>query len=278
MQAENLLREGKIDEALKDLEASIRKNPADPKLRVFLFQLLCVMGQWDRAITQLNVAAEMNPANLLMAQVCRPALNCEALRAHIFAGSRVPMVLGEPEEWVGWMIQANQLTATGRHAEAAALREKALEAAPAVPGFIDGKPFEWLADADSRLGPMLEAIVEGKYYWIPFSRVLRLDVEPPTDLRDVVWAPGRLTLTNGGSFVVLLPARYPGSEASPDGLIRLARKTEWVQPDGDPNLYTGLGQRLFATDVGEQGILETRSIVFGSDPNAGAPDPERADG
>lgn len=278
MQAENLLREGKIDEALKDLEASVRKNPADPKLRVFLFQLLCVMGQWDRAITQLNVAAEMNPANLLMAQVCRPALNCEALRAHIFAGSRVPMVLGEPEEWVGWMIQANQLTATGRHAEAAALREKALEAAPAVPGFIDGKPFEWLADADSRLGPMLEAIVEGKYYWIPFSRVLRLDIEPPTDLRDVVWAPGRLTLTNGGSFVVLLPARYPGSEASPDGLIRLARKTEWVQPDGDPNLYTGLGQRLFATDVGEQGILETRSIVFGSDPNAGAPDPERADG
>lgn len=276
MQAESLLREGKVDEALKDLEAAVRKNPADAKLRVFLFQLLCVMGQWERAMTQLNVAAEMNPANLLMAQVCRPALNCEALRAHVFGGARVPLVMGEPEEWVGWMIQANQMTATGRHAEGAALRENALEAAPAVAGFLDGKPFEWLADADARLGPMLEVIAEGKYYWVPFNRVLRLDIEAPTDLRDVVWTPGRLTLINGGSFIVLLPARYPGSESSPDGLIRLARKTEWAEREG--GLFAGLGQRLFATDGGEQGILETRSIVFGDDPKAGAPDPERADG
>lgn len=263
--AEQLLREGRLDESLKELEAAIRKNPADPKLRVFLFQLLCVQGAWERAITQLNVASEMDPANLLMRQVCGPALQCEALRAQVFEGKRTPLVLGEPEEWVGWMIQANQLAAVGKHAEAAPLREKALEAAPAVSGFIDGKPFEWLADADMRLGPILEVIVEGRYYWAPLFRIARIDIEPPKDLRDLVWLPAQLTFTNGGSAVALIPTRYPGSERSPDAAIRLARRTEWVE-GGEEGFFTGLGQRLLATDQGEHALLETRLIGFGAEP------------
>jgi type VI secretion system protein ImpE len=262
--AEELLKQGRLDEALAALEAKIRANPADAKLRVFLFQLLCIRGDWPRAITQLNVAAEMNPANLLMSQVCGPALQCEAFRAQVFAGQRSPLVLGEPEEWVGWMIQANALSATGKEAEAAALRERALEAAPAVSGFIDGAPFEWIADADMRLGPVLEAIVEGRYYWVPLSRIARIDIDPPTDLRDIVWLPASLTFTNGGSSVALIPTRYPGSEKSPDAAIRLARKTDWIERDG--GLFTGLGQRLFATDSGERPILETRLIGFGAEP------------
>ena len=34
--------------------------------------------------------------------------------------------------------------------------------------------FEWIADADDRLGPVLEAIVNGRYYWVPFERVRRI--------------------------------------------------------------------------------------------------------
>jgi protein involved in temperature-dependent protein secretion len=34
-----------------------------------------------------------------------------------------------------------------------------------------GNLFAWLADADVRLGPVLEAIVDGKYYWIPFGNL-----------------------------------------------------------------------------------------------------------
>lgn len=266
--AEDLVKQGRLDEALAALESRIRAAPADAKLRVFLFQLLCVRGDWNRALTQMNVAAEMNPANLLMSQVCGPALQCEAFRADVFAGRRSPLVMGEPEEWVGQMIQANQLTATGREADAAPLREKALEAAPAVAGFIDGEPFDWIADADMRLGPILEAIVEGRYYWIPLSRLSRIDLDPPTDLRDLVWLPAHLTLTNGGSSVALIPTRYPGSEKSADAAIRLARKTDWNEGPG--GVFTGLGQRLFATgrgdDAGEHAILETRLIGFGAEP------------
>ena len=54
MQAQQLLRDGHPQEALQSLQAEIRKAPADASLRVFLFQLLAVLGQWERALTQLR--------------------------------------------------------------------------------------------------------------------------------------------------------------------------------------------------------------------------------
>jgi type VI secretion system protein ImpE len=115
MQAEELLRAGRLQEALEALEGKVRSEPADAKLRIFLFQLLAVMGDWERALSQLNVAAELDAINLLMAQVCRAALNCEALRAEVFAGKRSPLIFGEPEEWISLLVQANQMIAEGKY-------------------------------------------------------------------------------------------------------------------------------------------------------------------
>lgn len=264
MDPSTLLQSGDLDGCLAALQAQIRANPADAKRRVFLFQLLCVRGEWDRALTQLNVAAELDPANLLMAQFCRAALLCEKLRAEVFAGQRTPMVLGEPAEWVGWMIQAVGMTAQGQHAAAAELRAKALEQAPATAGTLNGAPFEWIADADSRLGPMLEAMVDGKYYWCPFDRIREIRVEPPTELRDAVWLPATFRWISGGESFGLIPTRYPGSESEADGPIRLARRTEWRQVgEGDEAAYLGLGQRLLTTDGDEVAVMDLRHLVLG---------------
>ncbi|UCG49917.1 MAG: tetratricopeptide repeat protein [Phycisphaerales bacterium] len=275
MQTEELVQAGQLDEALAALQTQIRGEPANAKLRVFLFQLLSVMGDWERALTQLNVAVELDPINSLMAQVCRTALSCEALRSEIFAGKRSPLVFGEPAEWVGWLVQASQMAAEGKYRASQELRDRAFEAAPAVPGSVDGKGFEWIADADSRLGPVLEAIVEGKYYWIPFTAVRRVAIEKPTDLRDVVWIPAYFTWVNGGESTGLIPARYPESHASAESAIRLGRKTEWIEREG--GLYIGLGQRMFATDDGEFPLLQIRQIDLES-PETDAQGGETEDG
>ena len=120
--------------------------------------------------------------------------------------------------------------------------------------------FEWIADADSRLGPILELIVNGRYYWVPFSRISEIRLEEPEDLRDIVWAPAYLTWANGGETVGLIPTRYPGSEQSEDAHIRMARKTEWVEQAD--NFYVGLGQRVLATDVEEYSLLNVRHIAL----------------
>ncbi len=258
MGAEDALKSGDLDGALADLTDRVRRAPADARLRVFLFQLLAVLGQWGRALAQLNVAGELDAGALAMVNTYREALACEALRARVFAGERDPLVLGEPAEWVALLLQALRLGAQGRPEDAAQLRERAFEAAPATPGRIDGEPFAWIADADGRLGPMLEAIVNGRYYWVAFQHVRTLAIEEPTDLRDLVWTPAHVTWANGGEAVALIPSRYPGSETSNDSRIRLARLTDWEDRDG--GLFTGLGQRMLTTNLGDHPLLAVRHI------------------
>jgi type VI secretion system protein ImpE len=109
-------------------------------------------------------------------------------------------------------------------------------------------------DGDTRLGPMLEAIIDGRYYWVPFTRIKEIRIEEPKDLRDVVWAPANILWTNGGHAVALIPSRYVGSEASSDPSIRMARKTEW--DDKGHGSFFGVGQKTFVTDTGEHSLLQ----------------------
>ena len=269
--ARELLRAGDLAASLAVLQDQVRGDPSNAEKRVFLFQLLSVLGQWERAATQLEVAAELDAKTLAMAQMYREALKCEALRVDVFAGRKSPLIFGEPEEWLALLIEALLVQGSERGGQADALRARALELAPASSGAINGERFEWIADADSRLGPVCEAVINGRYYWVPFARLARLDIEEPTDLRDVAWTPVHFQFTNGGESVGIIPSRYPGSEAAEDPTLCLARQTAWLQVR--PDVYEGLGQRVLATDAGEYPLFEARSIVFDEAPAArGAPD------
>jgi type VI secretion system protein ImpE len=261
MLAEQSLREGRIEEALAELQSHVRKAPDNADYRVFLFQLLCVLGDWDRARAQLKVLGELNPGSLPLVHVYGTAITCELLRGEVFAGAKTPLILGEPLPWVALLLQGLSEAAQGRGAAAAALRAEALEKAQAVTGTIDGETFDWIADADSRLGPVCEAVIDGRYYWVPFERLRSIAFEAPSDLRDVVWMPAQLGLTNGGETAALIPARYPGSEADGDSLVRLGRKTEWDEVT--PDTFHGRGQRMFATPGAEYALLSVRRIELG---------------
>ncbi|MBI5384365.1 MAG: virulence protein SciE type [Verrucomicrobia bacterium] len=258
MNSAELVQAGRLEEALAALQTEIRHKPEDTRLRLFLFQLNCILGRLDKALTQLQAIASLDAETMLMAQIFRPVIACELLRRDVFAGKRTPIIFGEPMEWVGLLVRANELIAKGEFTAAAELRAQAFDAAPATAGKINGEPFEWIADADSRFGPMLEAIIEGKYYWVPFCRVQKIESEKPSDLRDLVWMPVQFTWTNGGSVPGHIPVRYPGTEESADGPLRLARQTGWCQQAGDT--FLGMGLRVLATDANEYSLLECRAL------------------
>jgi type VI secretion system protein ImpE len=260
MLAQQLVREGKLGEALAALQDAIRKDASDAKLRIFLFQLLAVMGQWSRALNQLNVAGELDAATLPMVQTYRTAIQCEVLRADIFAGTRAPLIFGEPQPWLAQLIEVLKYDEADP-ARAAAAREQALEAAPPSSGSIDGVPFAWLADADMRLGPVVEAIVNGRYFWIPMCRIARIELESPADLRDTVWSAATFTWSNGASTVGLIPARYSGTAASMEDSLLLGRRTEWRGNEV-------LGQRMFVSDAGEHPLMDARTIAFDAAPDS----------
>jgi len=257
MLAEDKLREGQVEEALALLQDRVRKAPNDAKCRIFLFQLLSVLGRWERALTQLKVVGDLDPSCLPMVQTYRELLRCEVLRAQVFAGQRTPVLFGEPKHWAALMVEALRLTAEDKHVEAQLLRDQALEAAPPTAGTINGTRFDWIADGDTRLGPVLEAIVYGRYFWIPFDQLRALRVDVPQDLRDMVWTPVVLTLATGAETVAFVPTRYPGSESHANGAVSLARRTDWTEIPGG---FLGIGQRVLATNEGDHALLDVREI------------------
>lgn len=260
MDAQELVREGRLDEALAALQDVVRANPADSRQRTFLFQLLAVMGQWKRALNQLNVAGEMDPAALPMMHTYKDAITCEAFRNEVFTGERTPLLFGEPEQWLALHLEAARLSAQGKFEQAQTMRAGAFEDAPVTGGTINGERFEWLADADSRLGPVLEMVLNGRYYWVPFHRIKELKFEAPTDLRDIIWKPAYITWANGGEIVGLVPCRYAGTTQSDDAKLLLGRSTVWE--DKGANEFHGLGQRLLTTDAADYPLLEITEINF----------------
>jgi type VI secretion system protein ImpE len=256
--AEQSLKGGDPVAALAQLQEQVRARPADPKLRIFLFQLLCVLGQWERALNQLNVASSLDPGALAMTQTYSDAVRCEAVRDEVFDGKKSPMIFGQPDQWLALLIDSLLVAGRGEQDRSQELRARAFDEAPTSEGDIDGRPFSWIADADSRLGPVLEAVINGRYYWVPFSRLIKIQIEPPEDLRDIVWMPAHLQFENGGESVALIPTRYPGSETAADGLIALARKTIWEEMG--PDTHRGLGQRIIATDTDDTPLMEVRTV------------------
>lgn len=262
MTAEEQLQQGDLQGALHQLQERVRAQPDKAEYRIFLFQLLSVLGQWDRALTQLSVAGQLDDAALAMVVMYRQVIACERFREEVFRGSKEPVVFGQPEEWLALTLQALKLTADGQYLKSQELRERAFELAPAVPGNIDGIAFDWLADSDARLGPVFEAIIEGRYFWVPLQRIRAVSIEKPVDLRDVVWLPAHFDWVNGGESYGVIPARYPESYNNDDPLFALSRKTVWQDCGND--LFLGIGQKTLTTDASDYSLMDIRSIQLNS--------------
>lgn len=258
--ADALLRQGDIDGARAALVEAVRANPADQRLRMFLFQLLAISGEWDKARNQLQALVQLSPEAQMLGVTYNQAIDAEKQRAAVFAGTAdAPLLAGEGG-WAEGVAQALRLFGADKTGEAEALRDAAFDAAPEMPGACDGRRFEWIADCDSRFGPTFEVILGGRYGLVPFDAVKLIESTGPEDLRDTIWYPVEIEFANGHSAAAFLPARYPGTESAASGLERLGRVTEWT---GRSWGEQGSGQRLWAlSDGSDCSILEFRRIEF----------------
>jgi type VI secretion system protein ImpE len=259
-----LLQEGRLEEALAALKDEVRRTPGRVESRVNLFALNCVLGRLDKASADLQAIRAVDNSWTVPAQVYESLIKAELLRREVFAGRNKPVILGDPEPWLAWNVQALAVAATGKGAEAANLNNQAFEAAPEYGCRVDGSACLWLSDSDRRLGPALEAVLEGKYYWISFGRLRTVEITPPEFLVETVWIPARLGLVAGAELAAHLPVRYAGTEDSTDGPLRLGRKTEWAETPGGGQ--RPLGQKMVESDSSEFGLLSCRRIEFENRP------------
>ena len=259
MEAETLLRSGDITGARSWLAAELRRQPGDAHLRQFFWQLIAVMGEWDKAEQQLITLSSAEPKAMMLASVYGQAITAMRQRERVIAGTERATSLVGSEPWVEALLDAQHMHFKTPGGAAAAL-DTAMADAPASAGSLDGEAFEWLADADPRFGPTLEAVIGSHYGVVPFAALKRIKVTEPVDLRDTVWLQVELETRTGQVSMAFVPVLYPGTVAVSDSALTLARRTDFIEANG---VDTGLGQKLLTTDGPEAGILGVRDIRFG---------------
>ena len=254
------LQQDSLVSVLVRLENDIRSAPTDISLRWGLFQTLCLLGQWERALKQLQVCAKLDAELVSTAQVMRDLIRSEMLRAAVFQGKKQPgHMVATPPDWMSRLLDALSAAGNGDVNAADMAREEALSAAPEVAGESNFGAFTWITESDSRLGPVCEMIVAGMYRWCPFSEIVTLSIQPPHSLLDLIWTRAEVNLRDGSVLKAYLPVRYPGSEVADDA-IRLARESRWRE-EGKTGVF-GLGQKTWMTDAGDMGMLDLRNVTF----------------
>ena len=261
--ADECLAAGDLEGARATLVAAVRNAPGDQAARLFLLQLLMISGEWDKAAAQARALVGLDPQAEMLSVLCNQLIAGEREREAAFAGQAPFKAHFAASGWVDDLVGALNAWAAGDLATAQTLRDAAFDAAPDTPGDCDGRPFDWVADADPRFGPCLEVIVAGSWGLLPLDAIASIDSDGAQELRDLAWLPVKLAMRSGQSAAAFLPTRYPGAAAE-SAPLRLARGTEWR--DG-PFGALGAGQRLLAFSDGEDlPILSMRRLVFsGSD-------------
>lgn len=232
MDASQLFRAGKLQEAIDALSSGLRDNPSDNKSRTFLFELLCFAGDYARAEKHLELLQQQSGEAAMGALLYRGALNAERTRNEMFEHKTFP--------------QSSSGSDFGE----------------AIQGSLNGKPFHSLQDTDSRIGPRLEIFAAGDYMWIPMRDIATLEMEPPKRLRDLLWAPVRLrtgpNFKNKDLGQVLMPVIAPLSWQHPDDTVRLGRVSEWCADEAGEE--APFGQKMLLVDGEELPILEIRKL------------------
>lgn len=260
MTAKELLDAGKLSAAIEQLNKEVKARPADGRLRTFLFELLCFTGDYQRADRQLEVIGHQSTAAEMGVHAYRQLMEAEKARQRLLTDGLQPNFLFPPPPYARLHLEAINRLRENRPAEARALLEEAGGSYPVVTGRVDGQPFSDFQDSDALIGPFLEVVIQGKYTWLPFAQIKRLQVTPPKKLRDLLWTQANLETANGPSGEVFIPALYIDSSASTDENIKLGRMTDWL-PLGE-GLTRGVGQRLFLVDDSERAIFEVKEVEF----------------
>jgi type VI secretion system protein ImpE len=230
MTPQELFSVGRLREAITALGQELRKNPLDAKRRTFLFELLLFAGEYDRADKQLEVLAGAGADSAAGALLYRSALHAERTRQDMFSLNQTP----------------------------------APDAGSGGGGLCNGEPFGEFTDSDPRIGSNLEVYLAGSYTWIPFAYLRKVEIEPPSNLRDLMWARARIETTPEFRLQelgeVLIPAICPLSWQHSEEVVQLGRETAWEE---DAKFEAvPFGAKMMLVDGVDVPLLSIRSLEW----------------
>lgn len=260
MNAKEHYQAGRLTEAVAAASEEVKRHPTDLDRRGLLGELLCFVGELERADLQLDAMGHQDPQLAVGVSLFRQLIRAAQARAQFYAEGRLPEFLDRPCPRLQCHLQASIRLREGDVGEAARLLEEAEQQRMPLAGHCDGEAFEDLRDLDDLTASLFEVLTStGKYYWIPMERVERIEFRPPERPRDLLWRRALMTVRDGPDGEVFLPTLYAGSHAESDDRLRLGRATDWRGGRDGPT--RGVGQRMFLVGEEARGILELQEIT-----------------
>lgn len=222
---------GRLTEAIADLGAELRKQPSSVKLRTFLFELLCFAGEFDRAEKQLDILVEQDARMQLGVTLYKSLLRAHRQREQFF---ETDVEIAEEDQLVS-------------------------------PVRINGKSYERCEDEDPRIASSFEIYLDGVYARIPYREVEQIEIEAPSNLRDLLWIPAKISWKTESPFAgkaphAFLPALAPGSWYHKDDAVRLGRLSLMHQTESGE--LVPYGAKLLLCGNEEIPLLEVRELAF----------------
>ena len=221
---------GRLGEAVELQEALVRAEPKAVSPRVALIELLLFTGELEDIRSHLSIIDSDDPAWPKTRQTFRSLARSEGLRRR---GRLFDIVPRPAPNHARARWRAVKSLREGEAARALKWIDRADAISPAIRGFIDGREFDELRDADDRFASVLEAFTDGVCVWCPWEAVRRVKIAPAKFALDRFARFAEVRLKNGDEHQLYLPLLYPGSHEADDAFAT-GMQTDHLCPDCGP--------------------------------------------
>ncbi|MBB3610139.1 type VI secretion system accessory protein TagJ [Rhizobium sp. BK602] len=236
------LGQNAIEDAIELVKSHLKTAPSDRQARNLYIDLLVLVGDYERADAQCNLASTFAPDDVMGFAMLRNQLRAMAARAAWFTDAATPDFPQGPSDLDKAALKLGIAHRQGSAQDTKAALEALEEVRGERPMIWNGKPVSDFRDLDDRIPHALEVIMSGGgYLWVDFAKIASVDIEPIARPRDLAFRRAELQLVDGASAPVLLPAIYHGTPA--EGKLLLGRETDWV--DEASGITIGRGQKCF---------------------------------
>ena len=248
-----LFHEARLTEAIAAQRAVVAALPGDVSERLLLCDLLAFTGDRDEVRRQLGTIAGVPNEVCDYVAEWRALVHADDARHD----GQPPDCLPVRSAPLVMRMRANSQCRLFRADDAADLLDDADELAPWVEGYVDGRPFEGWRDTDDVLGPVLEVFRGDRFAWMAMHHMRKLRLEDGNEIRDILYRPATVWLTDGSNHEVFIPGLYIGTAKHPEEGIRTGAGIDWVEVNG---VMRGLGARTFQFGEEELTLAEFRQV------------------
>ncbi|MCK5817730.1 MAG: virulence protein, SciE type [Psychromonas sp.] len=245
MSKENdMLQEGKLTEAIEYLETELKDDPLNTDYRSSLIEMLCIIGDLERADAQLDIIALKNPQFTVGATNLRQLLRAQQSRLDFINGKSVPELFNGTTPYSEALVKLNIELHNGDDKSINDAVDLFEEKREKIGCKVNDKEIKEFRDLDDTLGSFIEIFTtDGKYYLADLSDIQYIIFKPIASTIERVWRRVELCIKNGSTGEAHIPIVYANSKTDAQ---KLGRETDWI--DSTENVSIGLGLKTWFAD------------------------------